>query len=550
MLLSIDITAKSLGTKQLFTNLHATIAAREKVAIIGRNGVGKTTLFRLLNGEDANYDGSIIFRQGVRTVSTAQEHHNVGNQSALDYIVTNLPEYASLKHIIDTYPETMGDNLAKITTYSNALERFSDLGYYHIEDAVLLSLMEYQISEEMARMPLAKLSGGQKRFVELVRVEHSAADLALIDEPTNHMDYIAKAAFVEWFKATKHAVVVISHDRDVLQWADRIIEIKDGSAQSFKGNYEAYLKQNAATTASQMHSFEVVGRRIENVKNNITRYRRLKEKARDPDTIQRFKSLYLRAQAELEELQAIEKPTFWIDRESAQSLKKQVGDNYAKYKAKNIRIHKSDASEGRRELLHVDELELGYGESSLFAPLSFRLQHGERLQITGRNGAGKTTLVRAIRHAADGKRADTWRAGSIFTDNKLRLSVYDQEIDPSLLSLTLTEAIEHIYTSQGQQATPETIMRLMADYLFNPHQDGSLPVNHLSGGQKARLQIIKMLAPHPNLLILDEPTNHLDLPSIEELENALSSYHGALIYISHDSYFAQHIGGQKILLQN
>ncbi|HSX28085.1 MAG TPA: ABC-F family ATP-binding cassette domain-containing protein [Candidatus Saccharimonadales bacterium] len=549
MLLSIDIDAKSLGTKQLFNHLTFSVDAKEKLAIIGRNGVGKTTLFRMLTNQEQSEAGEVIFRNGTRIVSTAQEHHDIGDQSALDYIITNLPDYARMKHIIDTYPETMGDDLKKIEAYSNALEHFSSLGYYNIEDAILHSLTDYQIDEEMARAPMKRLSGGQKRFVELVRIEHSAADLALIDEPTNHMDYLAKQSFIEWLKSVKYAVVVISHDRDVLHYVDRIIEIKDGKATSFKGNYDAYLKQNATSTAAQMHGYEVSRRRIENLKSSLINYRRLKEKARDPDTIARFKRLEQKAVDEIEELQSIDKPNFWIDRESAENLNKKVSDNYEKYKSKNIRINKTRTSEGARELLHIDELQLGYTDAPLFSPISFRLKHGDRLQLVGRNGVGKTTLIRAIVDASHGARATTWRAGSIFTDGKLRLSVYDQEVDTSLLSLNLAEAIEQTYHQLEMPVTDELVKRIMSDYLFNPYEDGHLPVSSLSGGQKARLQIIKMLANNPNLLVLDEPTNHLDLPSIEELENALTSYHGALLFVSHDSYFAKNLGGETLVLQ-
>ncbi|HWZ65744.1 MAG TPA: ATP-binding cassette domain-containing protein [Patescibacteria group bacterium] len=548
MLLSVNIDTKTMGSKQLMQGLNFVVEAGEKVAIIGRNGVGKTTLFHLLTGEDKDFYGEVQIRRGTRVVSTAQEHHAVGDQTVLDYILTNLPDYTKLKHIIDTYPDHMGDDLKKIEEYSSALEHFSSLGYYTVDDDIVRSLGDYQIKEELVLGPLQRLSGGQKRFVELVRIEYSDADIALIDEPTNHMDYIAKAAFVDWFKAVKHTVVVISHDRDVLGQVDRIIEMKDRKVSIYKGNYDAYLKQNATNTSAKMHDYEVGQRTLENLHKQIQSVRA--KKASTNKTPNPFIPLERRLLKERDELEkSLQKPNFWIDRESADNLSKKAGDNYEKYKAKNIRVGKTTQTEGVRELLKIEDIQLSYGQAPLFQPIYFSLQHGDRLQLIGRNGVGKTTLVRAIIDAANGKRADTWRSGSIFTDSKLRLSVYEQEISSEVLKMTLEAAIEHIYAQLSQPVTGQTVMRLMGDYLFNPHEDGRLLVEQLSGGQKARLQIIKMLANNPNLLILDEPTNHLDLPSIEELENALSSYNGALLYISHDSYFAKNMGGEKIVLK-
>lgn len=547
MLLSADIEHKSIGNKQLFAGLKLTIEDREKVAIIGRNGVGKTTLFRMLTGEDTDYAGKITTRQGVRIASTRQEHTDLGTQTVLAYILSNLPEYRNLKHIIDTYPDTMGSNMHKITEYSEALQRFGDLDYYTVEDRIIRSLEAYQLDGTSL---MRSLSGGQKRFVELVIVEHSNATLALIDEPTNHMDYVAKDAFIQWLADVRHAVVVITHDRDVLQHVSRIIEIKDQTAVNFPGNYDDYLRENAMRTTNSINEYETTQRRIENIKKQI-QYARSKKSSwgGTADKKNPFVVMETRLLKELAELEAQERPSFWIDKESMTNLKPKMEESYQKHKAKTIHIRRLSADERRRELVALDGVQVGYNHP-LFAPLNYRIHTGDRVRIVGRNGAGKTTLVRAIIALAGGKQPPTLLKGSVHLDSKLRINTYEQEADDSLLSMTLAQAIEHLYGLFDVRITDEQIMRILSDYLFDPYEDRNQLIVNLSGGQKARLQLIKMFANDPNLLILDEPTNHLDLPSIEELEAALAHYKGALVYISHDSYLARHLGGDKITLAN
>jgi ATPase subunit of ABC transporter with duplicated ATPase domains len=548
MLVTIDIAQKSIGNKQLFQGLTFSVEDREKLAIIGRNGVGKTTLFGMLTGEDTDYSGSITYRNGVRVVATRQEHHDVADQTVIDYIVHNLPEYAKLKHIIDTYPETMGENIRKITTYSEALERFSQLDYYTAADRVRQSLDEYQLGDAADR-PMQSLSGGQKRFVELIRVEHSDADIALIDEPTNHMDYVAKEAFLKWFTATKHAVVVITHDRDLLQQVGRIIEIKDMTAHTFSGNYNAYLQQNATRTANDLNEYDTIQRRIVNVKKQI-QFARSKKAAwggtadkKNPFVVMENKLL-----KELQELQSEERPSFWIDQESIGSLRPKIEESYQKHKAKSIRIRRLGHQERTRDLLQLKDVQVGY-EKPLFESIGLAVQTGERVQIIGRNGVGKTTLVTAITGMVAGHNVPTLLSGSILPDSKLVINTYEQELDNTLLDLTLSQAIEHIYDSFHLPITAEDIMRILSDYLFDPYADREHLVRNLSGGQKARLQLIKLFANTPNLVILDEPTNHLDLPSIEELESALRQYKGAVLYISHDSYLAKQLGGTPLTIR-
>jgi ATP-binding cassette subfamily F protein 3 len=359
MLLTATIDEKSMGTKHLFSGLKLHVENGEKVAIIGRNGVGKTTLFRMLVGLDHDYAGSVVAQPGARVIATAQEHTGLGDITVLDYILHRLPEYLELKHVIDTYPDTMGDDMRKITRYSEALERFGTLDYYDVENRINQSLEDYQLHGK-GDLPMASLSGGQKRFVELIAVEHADADLALIDEPTNHMDYVAKAAFLEWFIGVKRAVVVISHDRDVLMHVDRIIEIKNGATADFKGDYQAYLAQNAQGAAAQMHDYATAQATLENLHKQIQSVRAKKAStSKTPNPFIPLEKRLLKQYAEVEA--GMVEPNFWIDRESAANLNKKVSDNYDKFKAKNIKLHKTSTHEHSKELLRVEALQLGYG---------------------------------------------------------------------------------------------------------------------------------------------------------------------------------------------
>lgn len=548
MVADITITEKSFGAKNLYKDLRLSIGDGEKIGVVGRNGVGKSTLLGILAGTDTDFSGDVIFQRGIRIVATRQEHHGLETLTTLQYILGDLPEYAELSHIVETYPEHMGDDARKISVYSDALERFSQLNYYHIEGLIVEDLKKMQIDESKAHGPVMSLSGGQKRLVEVVKVMHSNAHLALIDEPTNHMDYVAKASFIEWMKSAQEAMLIITHDRDVLRQVDRIVEIKDGGAVSYSGNYDHYLRQNSFSTANAMHEHEVVQRQIANTKDKIIQFRRLKEKARDPDTIKQFKRRELVEVARLAELEKIEKPSFWIDKDSASQLGLAHAKQYEKYKAKNIRIdHGKDGDSHSRLLVDVAGLSLGYDDEPLFSGISFQLRESGRVELRGRNGAGKTTLIKAILRTARGSALDPIKCfdGTIEIDQKVRIGVYEQEISPSLFDKTLYQAIETIYLSRKLSISDTKIRQLMGDYLFE-QTDGQQRVSSLSGGQKARLQLIDMLASNPTLLILDEPTNHLDLPSIEELELALARYSGAILYVSHDSYFQEAIAGDKV----
>lgn len=547
MIADIHITEKSFGDKTLMKDVKFSVDDGEKVGVVGRNGVGKSTLFGILSGKDTDYTGEVIFRRGITVATTAQEHHGLGDQTVMSYILGGLPEYSKLKKIIDEYPLTMGDNMRKIEEYTQALERFDQKGFYQVEEKIDRELSNFQL-EGFGNRKISSLSGGQKRLVEIVKIMHSEAHLALIDEPTNHMDYVAKQQFIDWMNSQPHqAMLIITHDRDVLGQVDRIVEIKDGQAVSYRGNYDAYLKQNAQATTAGMNNFEQIEKRIVNLKQKVLDYQRLKEKSRNPGTIQKFKRLENEARAELAELSEMEKPTFWIDKESASQLDYKSAERYGKFKSRNIRLSVKDASSrSQHVLVRAENVAVGIGERILFEDVNIDLREGEAIEIRGRNGAGKTTLIRMI--LASGKSPDggpILYSGDIFLDPQVRIGVYEQEIDERYLSDPLEKAIEKLYMSRDLSISDTKIRQLLADYLFTD-ADRMTPLARLSGGQKARFQIIAMLANDPQLLVLDEPTNHLDLPSIEELETALAKYSGAILYVSHDNYFREKLGGKVV----
>lgn len=558
LILQLQIEEKQRGNKMLLVDAKLIMEEGEKLALIGRNGSGKSTLFGLIDGTDNEVHGRIQLRKGATLISTRQEHGELDFESTLDYILSELPHYTELHHIIQTFPETMGDDMKLIGKYTAALEQFGELGYYDIEERVIQDLATYQLNEEKARGPLTALSGGQKRFVELVKVTQSQADLVLLDEPTNHMDAVGKATFVKWLANTPLSVIVISHDRDVLHVADRIIELKEKRLQSFSGNYDAYLKQNTTSTTTDVAQYEVAQRTMENLKKQLESVRA--KKAGSSKSPNPFVPMERRLMKQYEELRLnVKKPAFWIDQESVSNLKPEMQERYDKYKARGLRLRPRGGDSVRRLLVDITDLQLGYGierktTTPLFEPLTIRLHSGERTQLAGRNGAGKTTLIKALLNqvangpaAADASPGTPQRLkGVIAIDPKLVVGMYDQEVDPVFLPLALGQAITRAYRIANKPINDQKVRQLLGDYMFDANIDYDRAINSLSGGQKARFQIIMMLAAEPNLLILDEPTNHLDLPSIEELEAALSQYQGALLYVSHDSYFCRNMGGEVI----
>lgn len=547
MIISANIEEKTMGSKLLLKNFSLSLQENQKIAIIGRNGVGKSTLLGLLDGSDDEYIGEINLKKGAVVMSTRQEHNEVGDMTVLEYILSELPQYTHLKKIIENFEYVNKPNRALLGEFSDAIERFGVLDYYRAEDKVVQELERYQIDIKAAKSSLKNLSGGQKRFVELVKIAESHVDLALIDEPTNHMDYVAKAEFITWLNACKCAVVLVSHDRDVLAEVDAIVEIKDHQAYITPGGYDKYLQQNSHNTIQGIGQYEIKLKTLDNLKKQLASAQQKKLRCKQHPNP--FVPLVRRFEKQIAELEAnLDKPSFWIDQDSIQNQQKKIIDKYDKYKSRNINVKTDQFKKNYQELMQISDLSLGYTEP-LFENVSIIISTGDRVELRGRNGAGKSTLVKAILDTSNGINLQcNIYDGFIEPNTNLKVGYYEQEITTDVLGMTLSEAIQQVYRLANKPINLERINSLAHQYLFEPDRDLQLKLRNLSGGQKARFQLIKMLCGEPNLLILDEPTNHLDLPSIEELEKALISYTGAILYVSHDNYFRDKLKGEIINL--
>jgi ATP-binding cassette subfamily F protein 3 len=538
MLVEIHKLSKSIGAKDLFADLSFTIDQGEKIALIGRNGQGKTTLLKIISGIDQEFTGQVNVLKNSRLTLTQQEHLEDVHQTSLNYILASVPNYFRHQKILDSFE---AGNISNLNTYSNSVEYFSHHGYYHIVDKILNTLQYFQISNQLVHQPLSHLSGGQKRYVELTRMMYSQADLFLIDEPTNHMDYLGKEQFITWLQSLRQSVLVVTHDRDVLKHVSKIIELKDQQLSIFKGNYDHYISTNSAQTTASVKEYSDQLNRLKAAKKRVQWGLQMRAKSKE------WKVRYDHWLRDYEKLKSETiKPSFWIDQDSVAAMDKKVLGSYHKYKEKNITISTAVGKEKLSELLTIKNLSLGYHQP-IFSHCNFTLKNNDRVFIKGINGAGKSTLVRQIialaRHE---KPPATLYSGDLILGNKLRIGEYEQEISGKYLHLTLEEAIAVSLKDLHVSIDVEQVKALLSQYLFDPRVDGRILVKNLSGGQKARFQLIKMFAIKPNLLILDEPTNHLDLPSIEELENTLATFQGGILYISHDTYFIDHLGGKVV----
>lgn len=541
---------RSMGARELFTGINLLLPARSLSAIIGRNGEGKSTLLRIIFGVDHDYEGNRTVTAGETIAFATQEAEGYEGETARESIKRRLPNYQKHNGIIENGHALLSGSKSDMSTYSDALEQFTQLGYFTIDAEIEKAVATIGLPESLPEQVYKTLSGGQQKLIDLAMIMVSPATTLLFDEPTNHMDAWAKRSFIDWLKKQSSTILIVTHDRDILDVVETIYELKDRKLIEYTGNYQAYLRQNRISTSTSIHQFEVDSRTVDKLKKQLVEAER--KKLRCKSNPNPFVPLVIRLKKELDKtLEALEKPSAWIDQRSVADLKPDERKRYEKYKTTGLSLkskHESTRGSGST-LLNVEGLSVGY-DKALFQPVTFRLLRGEHLRLQGRNGVGKTSLIHAITDFVAGKEPATkCFSGFIEVAPKISIAEYKQHGEDEFRGKNLYEAIEIVLEHCGKTVNEQIIRRTLSQYLFDPMADASKEFEVLSGGEKARLNLMKLLLTAPDIMILDEPTNHLDLPSIEELESLLHSYDGAVLFVSHDSYFANELGGESVTLQ-
>jgi ATP-binding cassette subfamily F protein 3 len=503
MLFRLEDVHKSYGAHDVLHGMTFQVNPSERVGLVGRNGAGKTTVFRLVTKTEEADSGTVSLLKGLRVGMLDQrpvfESHRTVREEALSVFTEFQGMEAEMSRLEHLMAETQGSALDEILhTYSDlrhSYEIHGGFSYASKADAVLVGLgFQEKDLEQTAEL----LSGGQKARLALAKLLLSEPDVLLLDEPTNHLDVNAVEWLEDFFSAYKNAFVIISHDRFLLdRLATKIVEVDAGRANVYTGNYSAYVRQREERRMVQMREYE-----------------------KQQEMIERTEEFIRRNLAGQKTKQAKSRRTMLEKVERIESVRE---DHTGNFKLQSV-IRTGD------NVLAVSDLAVGYGETRLASDLNFVLHRGERLGVIGPNGSGKTTFLKTITGEIESL------AGGLTWGANVHLDYFDQELSRLNDNAIVIEEM----AAAAPRATEGELRGYLARFLFTGDEIYK-PVAALSGGERSRLALAKLIYSRANVLVLDEPTNHLDIPSREALENALAEYQGTIITVSHDRYFLDRI---------
>ena len=503
MILQVNNISKAFGEEVVLSNVSFHMNEHDKVALIGRNGAGKTTLLRIILGELSADEGEVTIAK-TTTIGYLSQHQDLsGNRTIYEEVLSakeHLVEIETrLREIEEEMKHLSGAELDdKYKEYERLNHTFEQENGYALRSEVTGIIKGLGFTEEEFNKPVSVLSGGQKTRVALGKLLLSSPELIILDEPTNHLDMASIAWLENYLALYKGSVLIVSHDRYFLnRIVNRVVEIEFGRSMMYEGNYDAFYEKKAQAREAQRRQYLNQQAYIKHQEEVIARLRSFNREKSIKRAESRVKML--------EKIERVEKP-----QEEEQGM----------------RIHLVPCVESGKDVLTVTGLSKSFPGNPLFHDISFLIKKGERVALLGENGTGKTTMLKIIRGLMP---ADS---GTIREGAKVYIGYYDQEQQNFNENNTVFEEISDDHPAM----TNTEIRNTLASFLFTG-DDVFKPIPTLSGGERGRLSLVKLMLSEANFLLLDEPTNHLDITSKEILEDALNGYEGTVFYVSHDRYF-------------
>ena len=515
MILSCNHISKSYGVETILNDCSFFINDNEKAAIVGNNGAGKSTIMKIIMGELSPDDGNVIIGKD-KTIGYLAQYQDLGSNTTIYEEVKSVKQnLIDMEQKLLEYEKEMakvsGDELSKlIETYTNLEHRFQLLNGYSYKSEIEGVIKGLGFTENDFNKSVGNLSGGQKTRVALCKLLLEKPDIIMLDEPTNHLDLNSIKWLETYLLNYNWAVLIIAHDRYFLdKIVSKVIEIENHKAHVYSGNYSDFAVKKQELRVATMNAYLKQQSEIKHQEEVIAKLRSYKQE-----------KFYKRAESrekQLEKMDLIEKP---------EELKN------------NMTIKLEPDIVSGNDVLSVENLEKSYN-TLLFKNISFEIKRGEHVAIIGDNGTGKTTILKIINGLVD---ADS---GMIKLGTNVHIGYYDQEQHNLTDENTLFEEIANSYPNM----TNTKIRNTLAAFMFTG-EDVFKRVSDLSGGEKGRLSLAKLMLSEANLIILDEPTNHLDMASKEILENAINNYTGTVLYVSHDRYFINQTASRILELTN
>lgn len=515
MILSCNHISKSYGVETILNDCSFFINDNEKAAIVGNNGAGKSTIMKIIMGELSPDDGNVIIGKD-KTIGYLAQYQDLGSNTTIYEEVKSVKQnLIDMEQKLLEYEKEMakvsGDELSKlIETYTNLEHRFQLLNGYSYKSEIEGVIKGLGFTENDFNKSVGNLSGGQKTRVSLCKLLLEKPDIIMLDEPTNHLDLNSIKWLETYLLNYNGAVLIIAHDRYFLdKIVSKVIEIENHKAHVYSGNYSDFAVKKQELRVATMNAYLKQQSEIKHQEEVIAKLRSYKQE-----------KFYKRAESrekQLEKMDLIEKP---------EELKN------------NMTIKLEPDIVSGNDVLSVENLEKSYN-TLLFKNISFEIKRGEHVAIIGDNGTGKTTILKIINGLVD---ADS---GMIKLGTNVHIGYYDQEQHNLTDENTLFEEIANSYPNM----TNTKIRNTLAAFMFTG-EDVFKRVSDLSGGEKGRLSLAKLMLSEANLIILDEPTNHLDMASKEILENAINNYTGTVLYVSHDRYFINQTASRILELTN